>query len=72
VEDAGAKGFLLLMEGVVDAALERPVAATSATEETVVAATAETAAEPVDGPGGEFRFCTECLITAAGIDRRKP
>ena len=68
VEDAGAKGFLLLMEGVVDAALGRPEAATNAVEEVVVAEL------PTDGghdADSKYRFCTECIITGQGIDRRK-
>ncbi len=74
VEDAGAKGFLLLMEGVVDAALGRPEASTQATEVTVAAA--EVGAAGVTDSGEpdadiQFRYCTECIVTGAGIDRRK-
>jgi len=68
VVDAGAKGFLLLMEGVVDAAMGRPEAATAATEEVVVAVVPP---EAGDVNTGEFRFCTECIIRGGGIDRRK-
>ena len=71
VEDAGAKGFLLLLEGVVDATLERPEATTLATEETVLAAEDLPAAVAAHEDSVQFRFCTECVITAAGIDRRK-
>ncbi len=71
VEDAGAKGFLLLMEGVVDAALERPEAATLATEETVAAGAADPEAAATPEHAGEFRFCTECIVVATAIDRRK-
>jgi DegV family protein with EDD domain len=68
VEDAGAKGFLLLMEGVVDAALGRPEV-TTGNEDT---ATAGAAADVPEEPGDlEYRYCTECLVTGAGIDRRK-
>jgi DegV family protein with EDD domain len=69
VEDAGAKGFLLLMEGVVDAALGVPEAATGTPAVTV----AQDAIPGTDGHASEiaFRFCTECIVTGAGIDRRK-
>jgi DegV family protein with EDD domain len=71
VEDAGAKGFLLLMEGVVDAALGRPEAATGATEITVMAAEGDIPGNDDHDSAIEFRFCTECIVTGSGIDRRK-
>jgi hypothetical protein len=71
VEDAGAKGFLLLMEGVVDAALGRPEAATGASEETVAAAEGELPDVEAHEPGAGFRFCTECVVTGTGIDKRR-
>jgi DegV family protein with EDD domain len=71
VEDAGAKGFLLLMEGVVDAALGRPEAATAASEVTVAAAEGELPDVAADHPVGDFRYCTECIVNGTGIDRRK-
>jgi DegV family protein with EDD domain len=72
VEDAGAKGFLLLMEGVVDAALGRPEAV-SAAGEAAVAAADGVADVPAEAEAGdlEYRFCTECIVAGAGIDRRK-
>ena len=75
VEDAGAKGFLLLMEGVVDAALGKPEAAAGAADVTGAIAVdveiADVAEITIHGADIEFRFCTECLITGPGIDRRK-
>lgn len=69
VEDAGAKGFLLLMEGAADAALGRTEAATGGSDDPVPAA--ESAVTDDDSREIEFRFCTECVVTGAGIDRRK-
>jgi len=72
VEDAGAVGFLLLMEGVADAALGElagagpvtaPRARPAGDAASVVAAHAE---DP-----GQHRFCTECVVAGPGIDRRK-
>lgn len=69
VEDAGARGFLLLIEGVVDAALERPEAATAATGETVFAA--EAAPPEAEHDAGGRRYCTECIVSGSSIDRRR-
>jgi DegV family protein with EDD domain len=71
VEDAGAKGFLLLMEGIVDAALGRPEAATAAVEENVPEAMPELPEADLHAADSEYRFCTECVIAGNHIDRRK-
>ncbi len=72
VEDAGARGFLLFLEGFVDAILGRATTGDQAPRET---------AGPTDAPARafsegagrtiEFRFCTECIVTAPAIDRRR-
>lgn len=69
VEDAGAKGFLLLIEGMADAALERPEAGAAVAADAAVAAPAAPVAASHDHDG--LRFCTECVIGGSGIDRRR-
>lgn len=69
VVDAGAKGFVDLVEGMVDylvhgKTVAEPDLARLPEEGTVT----ETAGE--DSELG-FRFCTECIVTGTDIDRRK-
>lgn len=69
VVDAGAKGFVTLIEGmtalIVDGReTEKPDLADLLGDASVV----ETAGETEDL---RFRFCTECIVTGDGIDRRK-
>jgi dihydroxyacetone kinase-like predicted kinase len=69
VVDAGAKGFVTLIEGmtayIVDGKMtEKPDLAVSGDEASVF----ETAGESAEV---RFRFCTECIITGDDIDRRK-
>ncbi|MEO0423379.1 MAG: DegV family protein [Pseudomonadota bacterium] len=69
VVDAGAKGFVDLLEGVDDY-----LRSGSLREQTHVADIADAdafAAELDSYEESEFRFCTECLITGDDIDRRK-
>jgi dihydroxyacetone kinase-like predicted kinase len=69
VVDAGASGFVALVEGMTDFIVhgtitERPeLAATFVTTRTI----------PTAGSEGElaYRFCTECVATGDDIDRRK-
>jgi DegV family protein with EDD domain len=68
VVDAGAQGFVDLLQGITDFARDG-----SAKEAPEIPAEflSETAFEPVDsGDGDTHRFCTECVITASSIDRR--
>ena len=69
VVDAGAKGFVDLLEGMVDylvhgKTVDEPDLA-RLPEEGVVS---ETAGEDGDLT---YRFCTECIVTGTDIDRRK-
>jgi DegV family protein with EDD domain len=66
VVDAGAKGFIDLLEGMTDH-LHRDVDA-EPVETSVNVASSEAAGEAHDL---SHRFCTECIISGANIDRRK-
>jgi len=68
VEDAGARGYLLLLEGAVDAALRRPVAAAPIDAGRTQAVPAPW---PVEETPGAYRYCTECVISGTGIDRQR-
>ncbi len=69
VVDAGAKGFVDLVEGMVDYLVDGTFVAepdlAQLPEEGLVSETA--------GDEGEltYRFCTECIVTGTDIDRRK-
>ncbi|MET0533889.1 MAG: DegV family protein [Steroidobacter sp.] len=67
VVDAGAKGFVDLLEGMTDH-LHRDVDA-----EPVEIATAHISATEAAGEAHDLshRFCTECTISGSNIDRRK-
>ncbi len=69
VVDAGAKGFVIMLEGVCDFLLrgvetEQPDSAADIIDQAPVL----TVGEELDL---SFRFCTECLVTGDDIDRRK-
>lgn len=66
VVDAGAKGFVDLLEGMTDH-LHRDVDA-EPIETAVRVSSSETTGEAHDL---SHRFCTECVISGANIDRRK-
>src|SRR5688572_1444975 len=66
VVDAGAKGFIDLLEGMTDH-LHRDVDA-EPVETSVAVASSEAAGDIHDL---SHRFCTECIISGANIDRRK-
>ena len=69
VVDAGAKGFVALIEGMTDyiahGRMARAPDLTQIAQEGVVI---ETAGEEADL---EYRFCTECVVSGSDIDRRK-
>jgi len=66
VVDAGAKGFVALVEGMSGYLADGRV---SALPEGL---SLEELAPPVaDGNDPDFRYCTECLVTGEDIDRRK-
>ncbi len=69
VVDAGAKGFVDLIEGMADyivngVVVEQPDLSRLPDDDMVV----ETAGEEGDL---RYRFCTECIVTGTDIDRRK-
>lgn len=66
VVDAGAKGFIDLLEGMTDH-LHRDVDA-EPVETSLAVASSEAAGDIHDL---SHRFCTECIISGANIDRRK-
>lgn len=68
VEDAGARGFLLFLEGFADALLGR--AALPAAEPARAPEAGIEAPMSVEAVG-RFRFCTECIVIGANIDRRR-
>jgi hypothetical protein len=67
VVDAGAKGFIDLIEGMTDH-LHRDVDAEPVETSSVSVASSEAAGEAHDL---SHRFCTECIVSGANIDRRK-
>lgn len=69
VVDAGAKGFLDLLEGMAEYLLHgRQVAEPDLTPLFEDGVVTETAGEDVDL---NYRYCTECIVSGADIDRRK-
>jgi DegV family protein with EDD domain len=69
VVDAGAKGFVALVEGMT-----RYLVHGEMTEEpdlTVLHTDEAALAMAGSADDSEFRYCTECLVTGADIDRRK-
>ncbi|MDG2107104.1 MAG: DegV family protein [Woeseiaceae bacterium] len=69
VVDAGAKGFALLIGGMSDY-LQNGVI--KPMPEMALLNEVESGIEiSTDNTSSQFRFCTECLVTASDIDRRK-
>lgn len=68
VVDAGAKGFVDLLEGMTSH-IERGVDLDPV--EVEIAATLDDTQAAGESKDLAFRFCTECLIAGADIDRRK-
>ena len=69
VVDAGARGFVVMIEGMVDHIVDGSV-----TEEPALASMI-VRESPMNTAGSEhdlsYRFCTECIVTGENIDRRK-
>lgn len=69
VVDAGAKGFVALVEGVNEYIRHGRIAAepdlSVLRDDAIPIATAGSAAD------SEYRYCTECIVTGTDIDRRK-
>ncbi len=68
VVDAGAQGFVDLLEGVV--AFVRQGSIRAAMEEEAVAEVEEAFPEVAGPLEIEHRFCTECMVTGETVDRR--
>jgi hypothetical protein len=69
VVDAGAKGFVAMLEGIAEFLVHGRIAEKPALADLHLdAAVIETAGEMADL---RFRFCTECIVTGNDIDRRK-
>ena len=68
VVDAGAKGFVVLVEGMTDFIVRGTVTDRPEAVDMIIQDPEETAGEDIDL---EYQFCTECMITGSDIDRRK-
>ncbi|NNF41054.1 MAG: DegV family EDD domain-containing protein, partial [Woeseiaceae bacterium] len=69
VVDAGAKGFAKLVRGISDFLADGTVVAMPATATHLDGAPAVDFQEADNA--SHYRFCTECMVTASDIDRRK-
>jgi uncharacterized protein len=67
VEDAGARGLLVLLEGMADALQPGLAPAITVAEEGDPSARSAADLSHVGPP--EHRFCTECLVTGPAVDR---
>jgi hypothetical protein len=67
VEDAGARGLLVLLEGMADALQPGLAPAIEVAEEGDPSARSAADLSHVGPP--EHRFCTECLVTGPAVDR---
>lgn len=73
VEDAGARGFLLLFEGAVEATPGLPPGESLADAGNATGCAAQDALHaswPAEAAGAG-RYCTECVISGTGIDRQR-
>jgi len=69
VVDAGAKGFVAMLEGITEYVIHGRIAAKpNLADLHLEAHVVETAGEVADL---RYRFCTECIVTGQEIDRRK-
>lgn len=67
VVDAGAKGFVDLVDGLVEHVVHgRPVA-----EPDLTHIAEDVVLDPGDDEDLTYRYCTECIVTGSDIDRRK-
>ena len=69
VEDAGALGLLLLLEGMAEALQPGLAPPVSFGSDTDLARHAHAEADGAHGMSGTDRYCTECLVTGSGIDQ---
>lgn len=69
VVDAGAKGFVDLLTGIYDCIVHGRI---TTQPDLSILQSAENMAMPVyDADDYDYRYCTECIVTADDIDRRK-
>ena len=69
VVDAGARGFVDLMTGVANFIMHGTI---TAQPDMSALMSVDDMAMPADsGENYEYRYCTECIVTASDIDRRK-
>ncbi len=69
VVDAGAKGFVEMMEGVLEYVRDGRIVDPAVEEHGAIVE--EFSATAGDETDLEFRYCTECLVNGESIDRRK-
>ena len=69
VEDAGARGLLVLLEGMADALQPGLAPATAPAGAEEGDPSARSAADLSHAGPPEHRFCTECLVTGQNVDR---
>ena len=69
VVDAGAKGFVTLLNGMAEYIIHGRIAPAP---ELSLSFSEDMSFEPsAEGEDSAYRFCTECIVTGADIDRRK-
>jgi DegV family protein with EDD domain len=69
VVDAGARGFVTLVEGMSDFVADGTMAEAPAIADRIASET--TTVTVGEAQELTYRFCTECVVTGAAIDRRK-
>jgi DegV family protein with EDD domain len=69
VVDAGAKGFVDLITGVANFIVHGKI--TEPADMSALQSADEMAMPAYDGDNSEFRYCTECIVSADKLDRRK-
>ncbi|MDH4124153.1 MAG: DegV family EDD domain-containing protein [Gammaproteobacteria bacterium] len=69
VVDAGAKGFVDLISGISDFIVHGRI--TPLPDMSVLQSPEDMAMPAYDADDHNFRYCTECIVTAENIDRRK-
>ena len=69
VVDAGAKGFVTLLEGMAEFIIEGRIA--PAPDLSLLFSEEMSFDTSAEGAESAYRYCTECIVTGADIDRRK-
>ncbi len=71
VVDAGAKGFVLLLDGMAEFVAHGSLRAVPDPGDVLPPEEALELPPEIEAADIEYRFCTECMVTGSGIDRRK-